>query len=304
MTNTYNFKISHNIKKERIDIFLSRELSITRSNAQHLINSGYVQINGKEAKPSAQVRINDEINAYMPEVKEIGLIPQEISLDIIFQDEHLIVINKPAGLVVHPAKGHQDNTLVNAVLFHCHDLKGIQGELRPGIVHRLDKDTSGVMVIAKNDETHHSLAEQIKDRKISKEYMAIVKGVPNPPQGMIKAPIGRHPVHRKKMAVVEGGKKAMTRYTVEKDFSAFSLLKVKPLTGRTHQIRVHLTYIGFPIVGDPVYGKQKNVFNLSRQALHASKLGFTHPATKEWMEFTAPLAKDIQDILDILETGE
>lgn len=304
MTNTYNFKISHNIKKERIDMFLSRELSITRSNAQHLINSGYVLLNGKEAKPSAQVRMNDEINVYMPEVKDVGLIPQEISLDIVFQDEHLIVINKPAGLVVHPAKGHQDNTLVNAILFHCHDLKGIQGELRPGIVHRLDKDTSGVMVIAKNEEAHHSLAEQIKDRKISKEYTAIVKGIPSPTKGMINAPIGRHPVHRKKMAVVEGGKKAITRYTVEKEFSDFSLLKVKLLTGRTHQIRVHLSYIGFPIVGDPVYGKQKNIFGLYRQALHASKLGFTHPATKEWMEFTAPLAKDIQDVLDILEKGE
>ncbi len=300
MTNTYNFKISQNIKKERIDIFLSRELSITRTNARNLINSGYVLLNGKEAKPSAQVRMNDEINAYIPEVKEIGLIPQEISLDIIFQDEHVIVINKPAGLVVHPAKGHQDNTLVNAVLFHCHDLTGIQGELRPGIVHRLDKDTSGVMVIAKNDEAHHSLAGQIKDRKVSKEYMAIVKGIPSPPKGMINAPIGRHPVHRKKMAVVEGGKKAITRYTVEKEFAGFSLLKVKPLTGRTHQIRVHMTHIGFPIVGDPVYGRQKNAFGLTRQALHASKFGFTHPATKEWVEFTAPLAEDMEDVLDIL----
>jgi len=261
-------------------------------------------MNSRTVKPSDQVRLNDEINVHIPEVKEVGLIPQEISLDIIFQDEHLIVINKPAGLVVHPAKGHHDNTLVNAILFHCHDLKGIQGELRPGIVHRLDKDTSGVMVIAKNEDAHHSLAEQIKDRKISKEYMAIVKGIPSPPKGMINAPIGRHPVHRKKMAVVEGGKKAITRYSIEKEFAEFSLLKVKLLTGRTHQIRVHLSYIGFPIVGDPVYSKQKNIFGLSRQALHASKLGFTHPATKEWMEFTAPLAKDIQDILDILEKGE
>jgi len=300
METTFNFKISNNIK-ERIDVFLSRELSITRNRAQQLIKSGCVLINSRESKPSAITRWNDNIYVALPEIKEVGLIPQEISLDIIFQDDHLMVINKPPGLVVHPARGHQDSTVVNAVLFHCPQMKGINNELRPGIVHRLDKDTYGIMVIAKDEKSHNFLASQIKNRKILKEYLALVRGIPAPEEGTIIAPIGRHPVYRKKMTVIESGREAVTCYKIEKKFNLYSLLKLKLITGRTHQIRVHLSYKGYPIAGDPLYGKQKGVLGLKRQALHATKLGFIHPLTEKWMEFSAPLAEDIKKVLDELE---
>lgn len=298
---TYNFKIS-SIKKERIDLYLAKELDLTRNYVQKLIEGGFVLVNSKKTRSSAGVKINDEITVHIPEAQEVKeLEPQDIPLNIIYEDKYILIINKPPDLVVHPAKGHSDSTLVNAILFHCPDLMGINNELRPGIVHRLDKDTSGVMMIAKTQESHNYLAEQIKDRKVYKEYIALVKGIPVPPEGTINAPIGRHPVNRKKMAVNYAGKEAITHYEVEKNFKGYSLLKLRLETGRTHQIRVHLSHINHPVLGDPVYGgKQKGAFGLTRQALHARKLGFYHLSGK-WMEFSVPLTEDIQKIIDKLE---
>ncbi len=307
ISKTFTFQIPSDAKKERMDIFLSEKLEITRNRIQKLIKEGFILLKDKPAKSSSILRGGDRITVYFPEVKEQeDLVPQNIPLDVIFEDREVLVINKPAGLVVHPAKGHSDNTLVNAILFHCPDLPGINDEMRPGIVHRLDMDTSGIMMIAKTQGSHNSLTEQLKERKIKKEYLALVKGIPRPMKGTIKSPVGRHPVNRKKMAVTESGKEAVTDYNVEKIYSGdYSLLRLVLKTGRTHQIRVHLSYINHPILGDPLYGgKQKGVFGLTRQALHACKLGFYHPISREWMEFSAPVADDIKVVINKLERQE
>jgi 23S rRNA pseudouridine1911/1915/1917 synthase len=298
MNKEFIFQIEENDKIERIDLFLSRKLSLSRNHVQSLIKSGNVLVNSTVPKSSCNIRLNDEIKVFIPVAKDTGLIPQDISLNIIFEDEHVIVINKPPGLVVHPAKGHDDNTLVNAILFHCPDIEGINDELRPGIVHRLDKDTSGVMVVAKTDCAHNSLAEQFKKRTMYKEYLALVKGIPRPSKGTINAPIGRHNVNRKKMAVNLNGRESVTNYQVDKEYPPYSLLRIKPETGRTHQIRVHLSYIGYPVIGDTLYGNQKGVLGLERQALHAYRLGFTHPVKGSWMDFEAPLADDILEAIE------
>ena len=300
---TETFLISSDAKKERIDTFLANKMNLTRNRVQKLIKENLIKINNKKTKSSAYIKEGDKITVQIPAVKEKEeLVPQDIPLNIIFEDRDILVINKPYDLVVHPAKGHSDSTLVNAVLFHCPDLEGINDELRPGIVHRLDKDTSGIMMVAKNQKAHNSLAEQIKNRKVLKEYIALVRGHPVPIKGTINEPMGRHPINRKKMAVVMDGKRAVTHYTVEKKFRTHSLLRIKLETGRTHQIRVHMSHISHPIAGDPVYGgKEKGAFGLVRQALHAEKLGFCHPTSGKWMEFTAPVAPDIEELLNTLE---
>jgi len=226
--------------------------------------------------------------------------PEEMDLDIYYEDRDVLVVNKPKGMVVHPAPGHSSGTLVNGLMAHCKDLSGINGVLRPGIVHRLDKDTSGLLVVAKNDESHLSLASQIKNRSVKREYQALVHGNVHLDQGTIDAPIARHPIHRKRMAVVDGGRRAVTHYTVIERFGDYSLLHLQLETGRTHQIRVHLSHANHPVVGDPVYGPKHAHFGLSGQLLHAWKLTFAHPATHQTMTFEASLPRHFQIVLNKL----
>lgn len=283
---------------ERLDAFVTDEMeSLSRSMVKNLIDGGKVLVDGVKKKPSYQIREGEEISIEMDEPRAIALEPQDITLEILYQDSSLAVIDKPKGLVVHPAHGNWDHTLVNALLFHIADLSGINGELRPGIVHRLDKDTSGVMVVAKNDTAHRHLAEQIKEHTINREYTALVHGNIKEENGIIEAPIGRSHNDRKKMAVVGDGRHAVSHYLVLERFGDYTLVRVKLMTGRTHQIRVHFSYIRHPVVGDPVYGPEKKHLGLDSQALHASLLGFVHPLTGEYMEFTSPLPPYFEDLL-------
>ncbi|SFE40415.1 23S rRNA pseudouridine1911/1915/1917 synthase [Thermoanaerobacter thermohydrosulfuricus] len=285
---------------KRIDVFLAAELDYTRSYIKKLIVDGLVFVNGKTVKPSYKVKENDEVVVNIPEVEKIDVMPENIPLDILYEDDDIIVISKPQGMVVHPAPGNYSGTLVNALLYHCKNLSGINGILRPGIVHRLDKDTSGVMVVAKNDKAHISLSNQIKERSVFKKYVAIVEGVIKDEAGEIEAPIGRHPVDRKKMAVIEEGRYALTLYKVLERFKENTLVEAVIKTGRTHQIRVHMAYIGHPVVGDPVYGFKKQKFKLEGQALHSRVLGFMHPTKGVYMEFEAPLPEYFVRLIEIL----
>lgn len=279
----------------RLDIYLSRQIpDLSRSRAQKLIEDDCVFINQALcADKNYRLQAGDQVSVNIPYPEEPGLEPEEIRLDIIYEDQDLLVINKQRGMVVHPAPGHSKGTLVNALLSHCSDLSGIGGVMRPGIVHRLDKDTSGLLIVAKNDIAHRALSGQLKDRQLHREYIALVNGEVRPKIGRIEAPIGRHPRNRKKMAVLTGGREAITRYRVLKYFDRYSLLKLILETGRTHQIRVHLAYIGYPVVGDPVYAKGgpgKLPTELAApQALHAWRLTFKHPRTAERVQFSAPL---------------
>ncbi|RDV82933.1 RluA family pseudouridine synthase [Ammonifex thiophilus] len=282
----------------RLDVYLARNLpENSRSYLQRLINEGYVQVGGRKVKPSYRVKSGEEIMVFLPPAEAPEVEPEPIPLEIIYEDEDLLVVNKPRGMVVHPGAGHKRGTLVNALLYHCRNLSGINGVLRPGIVHRLDKDTSGLLVVAKNDEAHLSLSAQLKERRVLKEYWALVYGEVKPAQGRIEAPIGRHPRHRQKMAVVAGGRPAVTRYEVVEYFPGYTLLKVQPETGRTHQIRVHLHYLGHPIVGDLKYGPARPHLGLEGQFLHAGVLGFTHPRTGEFLRFEAPLPPELERVL-------
>jgi 23S rRNA pseudouridine1911/1915/1917 synthase len=288
---------------ERLDKFIAGQVEqLSRSMVKNLINEGKVLVNQAMYKPSYHVREGDEISIYMPEPQVLKLEPRNIPLEIIYQDVDLAVINKPKGLVVHPAQGNWDYTLVNALLYHVKDLSGINGRIRPGIVHRLDKDTSGVMVVAKNDVAHRGLAQQIKNHTIKREYIALAQGRINENSGTINAPIGRSKVDRKKMAVVADGRPAISNYHVIERFNSFSLVKVELLTGRTHQIRVHFAYIKHPVVGDPLYGSGKKLFNLDSQALHAHLIGFVHPRKGEYMEFSRPFPEYYDTILASLRT--
>jgi 23S rRNA pseudouridine1911/1915/1917 synthase len=285
---------------KRIDVFLAAELDYTRSYIKKLIVDGLVFVNGKTIKPSYKVKENDEVVVNIPEAEKIDVLPENIPLDILYEDDDIIVINKPQGMVVHPAPGNYSGTLVNALLYHCKNLSGINCILRPGIVHRLDKDTSGVMVVAKNDKAHMSLSNQIKERSVVKKYVAIVEGVIKEEEGKVEAPIGRHPVDRKKMAVIEDGRYALTLYKVLERFKENTLIEAVIKTGRTHQIRVHMAYIGHPVVGDPIYGFKKQKFKLEGQALHSRVLGFMHPTKGVYMEFEAPLPEYFKKLIEIL----
>ncbi|WP_209455032.1 RluA family pseudouridine synthase [Thermoanaerobacterium butyriciformans] len=289
---------------KRIDSFLASELDYTRSYLKKLILNGLVKVNGSSIKPNYKLKEGDSVDVNIPEVEEIDLMPENIPLDIIYEDDDIIVINKPQGMVVHPAPGNYSGTLVNALLYHCKNLSGINGELRPGIVHRLDKDTSGVMVVAKNDKAHLDLSNQIKERTILKKYIAIVEGVIKDDEGSIEAPIGRDHVERKKMAVTEDGRYALTLYKVLERYKNNSLIEATIKTGRTHQIRVHMSYIGHPIVGDEVYGYKKQRFNLLGQALHSRLLGLVHPSKKIYMEFEAPIPEYFERLIDILKSKQ
>ena len=287
---------------ERLDLFLVRRLpDLSRSYAQRLIVDGQVTVDGTARKANYKLRGGEEIACTMPPAEEIEICAEDIPLDILYEDADIIVVNKARGMVVHPAAGIYTGTLVNALLWHCHDLSGINGALRPGIVHRLDKDTSGVMVAAKNDMAHHYLARQIRDKDARREYRAIVHGNIVPRAGVITGDIGRHPTDRKKMAIVrENGKPATTHFEVLERFGDYTYAACRLETGRTHQIRVHMASIGHPLVGDPKYTAKKNPFAIVGQALHSLTLSLTHPRTEAKMIFTAPLPTDMEEILHTL----
>lgn len=277
----------------RLDVFLTKELGQSRSYVQSLVKEGHVQVNGKTGKSNLKLSQSSEILVEIPEVQEVEVEPEDIPLEILFEDSHMIVVNKARGMVVHPAVGNHSGTLVNALLFHCKDLSGINGEIRPGIVHRLDKDTSGVMMAAKNNEAHLGLAEQVKEHSATRTYYALVQGNIAEEKGTIKAPIGRHPKDRMKMAVVfENSKEAITHFHVLERYGKHTLIECQLETGRTHQIRVHLAYIGHPVVNDPFYGYRKMDFPIVGQALHSKTLSVKHPITGETLHFEAPLPED------------
>ena len=288
---------------KRIDAFLSEKLEDTsRVAVQRLIEKGKVLVNGKTVKPSYKVQEGDNIQVEEEIPVEVSLKAQEIPLDIIYEDKDIIVVNKPKGMVVHPANGNPDGTLVNAIMAICKDsLSGIGGEIRPGIVHRLDKDTSGIIIIAKNDKAHINLSEQIKDHKVRKTYIALVRGIVKENEATINMPIGRSEKDRKKMAVTKNGKEAITHFKVLERYDKYTLLQVNIETGRTHQIRVHLSQIGYPIVGDEVYSNGKNEWNVKGQCLHAKSLEFTHPTTGKKMYLEAKLPEYFEDILKDLK---
>ena len=292
---------------DRLDVFLARAVpTLTRSRLKRLTDMGYVLLNGSVPKPSARLQAGDRILLTVPPPRPVALAPEAIPLEVVYQDDEFLVVDKPAGLTVHPAPGHPSHTLVNALLAICEDLKGIGGEIRPGIVHRLDKDTSGLMMVAKTEQAHHSLSSQIKDRKVHKGYMALARGEVAPSEGTIQAPIGRDLRNRKRMAVVAGGRQASTAYRVlrcyQRDGESYSLLEVFPETGRTHQIRVHFASKGHPLTGDAVYGPRRRdgAVSLGRQFLHAHVLGFCHPTGGEYLEFNSPLPGDLQAVLQEL----
>ena len=286
----------------RLDAFLSADGALTRSQAARLIAEGRVRVNGKPAAKSARLSGGETVTVDVPQLRETALPPQDIPLDVVYEDDDVIVVNKPTGLVVHPAPGHPDGTLVNALLHHCGDsLSGIGGEKRPGIVHRIDRDTSGLIIAAKNDAAHLALSAQLKDHSLSRTYECLVTGNMKQDSGTVDAPIGRHPVDRKRMAVVrQGGREAVTHWEVIARYPGVTHLRCRLETGRTHQIRVHLAYIGHPILGDTVYGAKKPVAGLTGQCLHAVGLRFIHPRTGEPVELTCPLPEEFVHMLEKL----
>jgi 23S rRNA pseudouridine1911/1915/1917 synthase len=286
----FEFKVDEDSVGKRLDVFISNRFEDkSRSYIQGIIEGETVAVNGKCRKSNYKLKLADMVTLHIPEAVELNIIAEEISLDVLYEDSDVIVINKPQDMVVHPAPGNYTGTLVNALLNHCRDLSGINGIIRPGIVHRIDKDTSGALIVAKNDNAHNSLAAQFKAHSITRSYLAIVEGIIKTDEGTIDQPIGRHPKDRIKMGVVESGKKAVTHYKVLERFASHTLVECNLETGRTHQIRVHMAKIGHPLVGDLVYGYKKQSFNLKGQALHAKRLGFIHPSTNEYMEFISPL---------------
>ena len=306
---TFRLKAGEANQGQRLDSFLAGELTgvcLSRSRIKELLSSGNIKVNGNTAKPAYRLRINDELEINIPPLIPVDLTPEQVEFTILYEDDDLIVISKPPGLVVHPACGHQTGTLVHGLLYHCDNLSGISGVERPGIVHRLDMDTSGVMVVAKNDNSHQSLVEQFKEREVEKIYRAIIDGVPAQRVGRITLPIGRHQTNRRKMAINEKqGKPAITNFRVLEIFpDNLSYIEVKLETGRTHQIRVHMADLGCPVAGDALYGKKnRNLYDklaISRQCLHSYSLGFTHPKSGERLDFTAPLWPDIVKTLELL----
>ena len=290
---------------QRADVGLALLLDITRSNMQRLLEDGRAVKGAKVLKANYKLKAGDEIVVTLPEPQPLDAQPENIPLDIIYEDEDVIVVNKARGMVVHPAAGNYSGTLVNALLYHCKNLSGINGVIRPGIVHRLDKDTSGIMICAKNDEAHLSLSQQIQAKTARRTYLAVVRGNIKTDSGTIETQIARDKVDRKKMAVVkENGREAITDYEVVERFGKYTLVRCKLRTGRTHQIRVHMEYLGYPLVGDPKYSPMKTPFAIKGQALHSQTLEFTHPRTGERMQFEAPLPEDMQKIITRLHLGQ
>ena len=295
--------VDEDTTKKRIDAYLSEKEEYSRMAIQRLINDGKIIVNGKKIKASYKVQNGDKIKIEEEKPKEIELKAQNIPLEVLYEDNDIIVVNKPKGMVVHPANGNPDGTLVNAIMAICKDsLSGIGGEIRPGIVHRLDKNTSGAIIIAKNDKAHIALSNQLKNHEIKKTYFALVRGIVKESNATINMPIARSKNDRKKMAVDKNGKEAITHFKVLKRFDKCTLLEVNIETGRTHQIRVHLSHIGYPIIGDDVYSNGKNRWNVKGQCLHAKSLDFKHPITGKQIHIEAPLPKYFTDILKELES--
>ena len=284
----------------RLDAFVAEKTGLTRSRAEKLIRNGDVLVDGKPRKAGFALREGMRITVALPPPEPTELIPEDIPLEIVYQDEDICVVNKPAGMVVHPAPGNYSGTLVNALMFHLTDLSGVGGETRPGIVHRIDKDTSGLLVVAKNDTAHNFLAGELKTHSVARTYIALCEGNFREDGGAVDAPIARHRTDRKKMAIVPGGREAVTHWRVLERFGDMTLVEAELETGRTHQIRVHMASINHPLVGDPVYGHAKNALGFSGQALHAAKLRLTHPHKSEKMEFTAPLPDYFEAALEKL----
>jgi 23S rRNA pseudouridine1911/1915/1917 synthase len=292
---------------ERLDTFVSLKSGLTRSSVQRLIKDGSVLVNSAPEKASCKIKRDDEIELTIPDEVEASLTPEKIPLDIIFEDDHIIVVNKPPGMVIYPAAGHSSGTLMNALASHCKKLASVGAPLRPGIVHRLDKDTSGLIIVAKDDEAYHNLIEQFKDKGIEKEYMTLVYGAPKKQSGEINIPIGRSSSDRKRMSTkTKRAKEAITLYEVKSSYSAASLVKVRIITGRTHQIRVHFTFTGHPVLGDRTYGKKtalkfgNKTLYFKRQMLHAYSLKFTHPVTGKPLELTTPIPEDMEKAIEEL----
>ena len=300
--NEMKLTVPHEDAGKRIDSWLSEHIDgLTRSAVQNLLSEQAVNADGKSVKKNYKLAGGEVLTVIMPELREVDLTAEDIPLDIVYEDEDIVVVNKPRGMVVHPAVGNWSGTLVNALMFHCGEsLSGINGEHRPGIVHRIDKDTSGLLVVAKNDRAHQSLAEQIQVHSAGRRYFAVVYGCPREETGTIQAPIARHPVDRKKMAVLAGGREAITHYQVLEHYQGYTLMKFRLETGRTHQIRVHMAHIGHPIIGDPLYGPAKDKWKLQGQCLHAGELELTHPVTGERMLFEAPLPEYFEKVLQKL----
>ena len=292
---------------ERLDVFVSEKLGVTRSAAKKLIEDGCVLLSGKEAKASHPVKAGERVEADMPAPKTLDLTPEDIPVGIVYEDDDIAVIDKPQGLTVHAGNGNLSGTLVNALLFRLKSLSTINGVVRPGIVHRIDKDTSGLLVVAKNDAAHLSLSAQIAEKTCAREYLALCEGIFKEDRGRVETQIGRHPTDRIRMAVLPAGKgrRAVTHFEVVKRYAkGFTLVRFRLETGRTHQIRVHCRYMGHPIVGDPVYGSKKQKFELKGQLLHAFRLSLDHPRTGERMTFESPLPAHFKRVLDILEKSE
>ncbi len=286
----------------RLDKYIADNSEISRSFAAKLAEEGKITVNGKAADKKTKLRAGDEIIIKIPEPETLEAQPQDIPLDIVYEDDHVIVVNKPQGMVVHPAPGNPDGTLVNGLLYHC-SLSSINGVIRPGIVHRIDKDTSGLLIVAKTNEAHEALSAQLKERKALRKYICLVNGNIKEDSGTIDKPVGRHPADRKKMAVTAGGREAVTHFKVLERFGQYTLAECILETGRTHQIRVHMASIGHSIAGDPVYGTKKERFKTNGQLLHAGTIGFIHPATGELMQFSSELPDDFAKILDRLRKG-
>ena len=297
MTNTVS--LSCHLPGQRLDTYIAGlRQDLSRSHVQRLIREGHVRVNGRVARPSARLRQGDQIHIHLPDASPEGVVPEELPLKIVYQDDQVVVVDKPPGLTVHPAPGHPRGTLVNALLARYPELEGVGDRLRPGLVHRLDADTSGLMVIARTPLAHESLSRQIKERTITKVYLALVRGHPEPSQGTVEAPIARHPRSRQRMGIVMGGRHASTHYRTLRLFKGFTLLEVQPHTGRTHQIRVHLSSLGHPVAGDAKYGGRMPF--LRRQFLHAYRLGFHLPPAETYVEFTSPLPPDLEEALGVL----
>ena len=298
--------VTQDFEGERIDKYLSRLVTdSSRSAIQKLIESGSVKVNGSQVSKNYKVSADDEILMLQGELKTLDAEPENIPLDIVYEDSDLLVVNKPRGMVVHPAPGNYSGTLVNALLYHCKDsLSGINGVLRPGIVHRIDKDTSGLLIVAKNDKAHIGLAKQIKEHSFTREYNAVVCGHLKEYEGTVCAPIGRNPKDRKKMCVTENNSKnAVTHYKVINEYEGYSHISLRLETGRTHQIRVHMAYIGHPVAGDFVYGNDKKSAYLNGQCLHAIKIGFVHPITNDYLEFNSELPDYFKEFLNRLKSA-
>ena len=298
--NVVVYNVDETNKGVRIDKFISTvNEEMSRTQVQQLIKEDHVKVNGQPVKTNYKCQEGDEVAVSIPEPVELNIEAEEMDLDIYYEDEDVLVVNKPKGMVVHPAPGHTSGTLVNGLMAHCKDLSGINGVMRPGIVHRIDKDTSGLLMVAKNDMAHESLVDQLVEKSVTRKYTAIVHGVIQHSHGTIDAPIGRDKKDRQSQAVTPDGKNAVTHFEVLERFNDFTLVECQLETGRTHQIRVHMKYIGYPLAGDPKYGPKKTL-ELGGQALHAGVLGFIHPRTKEYMEFNAPLPAYFEELIEHL----